>query len=228
MSDSSPREALLHKAMAYYAHHGVRDTSLRTLAAEIDTSQRMLHYHFGSRADLLAAVVESVVAEQIRTLETLFAECEDPFEAGLRNWQNAADSAQTFGPLFFELASYAMYGQAYAAHFADAVISRHVLAFARAYARVTDPAQADGLARLTLAVGQGLLFGLLLDGDRPAADRAIDELIAMVRGRVGPRPAGIGTGLGVASGLGSGMVSGPGGEPLDQLGGPADDEHVVG
>ena len=71
-----------------------------------------------------------------------------------------------------------------------AVISQHVRAFARAYASVTDPAQADALARLTLAVGQGLLFGLLLDGDRPAADAAIDELIVMVRGRTAPAGSG--------------------------------------
>lgn len=185
MSDQSPRTALLHKAIVYYAEHGVRDTSLRTLAAAIGTSQRMLHYHFGSREDVLAVVLETVVAEQIRTLDALFAECDDPFEAGLRNWENAATSAQTFGPLFFELASHAMYGQAYAAHFADVVITQHVRAFGRAYARVAEPAQADALARLTLAVGQGLLFGLLLDGDRRAADAAILELIDMVRGRVG-------------------------------------------
>ncbi|OFE15986.1 hypothetical protein BA895_21005 [Humibacillus sp. DSM 29435] len=185
MSDQSPRTALLHKAIVYYAEHGVRDTSLRTLAAAIGTSQRMLHYHFGSREDVLAVVLETVVAEQIRTLDALFAECDDPFEAGLRNWQNAATSAQTFGPLFFELASHAMYGQAYAAHFADVVITQHVRAFGRAYAGVAEPAQADALARLTLAVGQGLLFGLLLDGDRRAADAAVLELIDMVRGRVG-------------------------------------------
>ena len=37
------------------------------------------------------------------------------------------------------------------------------------------------LARLTLAVGQGLLFDLLVDGDRPAADAAIDQFTEMLR-----------------------------------------------
>ena len=37
MSSPRPREVLLAKAVGYYAEHGVRDTSLRTLAASIGT-----------------------------------------------------------------------------------------------------------------------------------------------------------------------------------------------
>jgi hypothetical protein len=58
-----------------------------------------------------------------------------------------------------------------------------VAAFRRAYATVTDDAQAEVLARLTLAVGQGVLFQLLIDGDRAAADAAVGELTEMVRAR---------------------------------------------
>ncbi|HET8987432.1 MAG TPA: TetR/AcrR family transcriptional regulator [Humibacillus sp.] len=184
MSGPRPRDALLAKAIHYYAEHGVGDTSLRTLASSIGTSQRMLHYHFGSREDLLAAVIEAVVAEQIATLDRLFAEAEDPFEAGRRNWESAAATAQTFGPLFFELASHAMRGRPYAARLGEVIVARHVAAFRRAYATVTDDLHAEVLARLTLAVGQGVLFQLLIDGDRPAADAAVAELTAMVRARL--------------------------------------------
>ena len=148
----------------------------------------MLHYHFGSREDLLAAVIEAVVVDQIATLDRLFAEVDDPFEAGRRNWELAAASAQTFGPLFFELTSHAMHRRPYAARLGEVVVGAHVAAFRRAYATVTDEAQAEVLARLTLAVGQGALFQLLIDGDRAAADAAVAELTAMVRVRLEAPP----------------------------------------
>ncbi|TQN46601.1 TetR family transcriptional regulator [Humibacillus xanthopallidus] len=184
MTRPRPRDVLLDKAIGYYAANGVGDTSLRTLASSIGTSQRMLHYHFGSREDLLAAVIESVVTAQIATLDRLFAEEHDPFEAGRRNWEAAAASAQTFGPLFFELASHAMRGRPYAVRLGEVIVTAHVAAFRRAYATVTDDAQAEVLARLTLAVGQGVLLQLLIDGNRPAADAAVDELTQMVRARL--------------------------------------------
>ena len=126
MTRPRPRDVLLAKAIGFYAAHGVGDTSLRTLASSIGTSQRMLHYHFGSREDLLAAVIESVVTDQIAMLDRLFAEVDDPFEAGRRNWEAAAASAQTFGPLFFELASHAMRGRPYAVRLGEVIVAAHV------------------------------------------------------------------------------------------------------
>ena len=66
MSDA--RDALLGRAIAHYAAHGIRDTSLRSLASAIGTSQRMLHYHFGSREDLLAAVLDAVAGSQAKQI----------------------------------------------------------------------------------------------------------------------------------------------------------------
>ncbi|MBB2892639.1 TetR family transcriptional regulator [Flexivirga oryzae] len=181
---SSPREALLQKAIGYFAEHGVRDTSLRTLAAAIGTSQRMLHYHFGSREDLLVAVIESVVETDTAVLNHLFATEPDPFEAGRENWRIAAEHAQTFGALYFELSSHAMYGKPYAEELGRTLVTRTQAAFEAAYTTLTDEASARTLARLTLAVGQGLLFDTLIDGDRAASDAAIEEFITMMRARL--------------------------------------------
>lgn len=182
---ATPREALLEKAIGYFAENGVRDTSLRTLAAAIGTSQRMLNYHFGSREDLLVAVIEAVVAADTAMLEELFATESDPFVAGRENWRLTADHAQRFGALYFELASHAMYGKAYARELGEALVDRTEAAFESLYATRTDPATAHRLARLTMAVGQGLCFDLLIDGDRAASDAAIEEFIAMMRARLG-------------------------------------------
>ena len=184
MTRPRPRDVLLERATDFYAVHGVGDTSLRTLASAIGTSQRMLHYHFGAREDLLAAVIERVVTHEVTRLDRLFSEVDDPVEAGWRNWEEAAATAQAFGPLFFELSSHAMRGRPYAVRLGDVVVAAQVAAFRRAYAVVTDDGHAEVLARLTLAVGQGVLFQLLIDGDRPAADAAVQELTRMVRARL--------------------------------------------
>lgn len=179
------RNRLLAAAIGYYASHGVRDTSLRTLAAAIGTSQRMLHYHFGSRDDLLAAVIQAVVAGDSARVDALTAADGDPFERGRENWRAVRAEAAAFGPLFFELAAHAMQGLAYAEPLRTELAPRTEAAFARAYADLIDPARVRVLARLSTAVGRGLLFEALLDGDQAASDAAMEEYIAMVRGVLG-------------------------------------------
>lgn len=185
MKPSSPRELLLGRVVAHYAEHGVRDTSLRTLATAIGTSQRMLSYHFGSREDLLTAVIHAVATRQAALIDELFTETTDPFEAGWANWEATARTAQSFGPLYFELASHAMAGQPYAHDLGRVIVNEHFEAFARAYESVTSRPYALVLARLTLAVGQGVLFNFLIDNDREAADAAIKTFTAMVRAQIG-------------------------------------------
>lgn len=177
----SPRERLLAKAIGYYAEHGVRDTSLRTLAAAIGTSQRMLNYHFGSREDLLVAVLQALVAADTATLERIFAEHEDPFDAGRANWEAVAAQAPRFGALYFELASHAMYGRSYASDLGEALVEQTERVSARLYSRFVDPVTATRLARLSAAVGRGLLFATLIDGDRRSSDAAVELYASMVR-----------------------------------------------
>lgn len=183
---AGPREELLQKAIGYFAENGVRDTSLRTLASAIGTSQRMLSYHFGSREDLLIAVIESVIAADAQLLTELFDTEPDPFEAGRENWRITAQHARTFGALYFELSSHAMYGKPYARDLGAAFVTRTQEAFEAAYRSLTDPDTARRLARLTLAVGQGLMFDMLVDGDRAASDAAIEEFITMMRAHIAP------------------------------------------
>lgn len=184
MNAKSSRDALLARVIDHYAEHGVRDTSLRSLAAAIGTSQRMLHYHFGNREDLLAAVMEEVVSQEISGLETMSATTADPFESLSHHWLRVRETAQKFGPLYFELSTHAMHQQPYAARLPEVLVTRYAAAFARTYATVTDAEHSARLARLTLAVGRGLLFDMLLDHDLDAADAAVAEYTAMVRQRL--------------------------------------------
>ncbi len=175
------RDALLAGIVNHYAARGVRDTSLRTLASAVETSQRMLNYHFGSREDVLTAVIDVIAGQQARQIGALFAQAADPFEAGRRNWDETVAGAQVFGPLWFELASHAMHDTPSAGRLREVMVAAQLREFTRLYAEHTTPGHAASLARLTLAVGRGLVFSLLLDGDRVGADRAISEFTTMVR-----------------------------------------------
>ncbi|WP_170070205.1 TetR/AcrR family transcriptional regulator [Knoellia remsis] len=178
---SEQRDALLARVVDYYAEHGVRDTSLRTLAAGIGTSQRMLHHHFGNRADVLTAVIDAIAGSQAEQIRDLFAREQDPFEAGRRNWVDTLAGAEKFGALWFELATHAMRGEPYAADLGRVMVETQLREFTRVYATRTEATTAAHLARLTLAVGQGLVFDYLIDRDRDAADAAVLHFTEMVR-----------------------------------------------
>ncbi len=176
------RDELLERAVAWFAAHGVGDTSLRTLAAGIGTSHRMLNYHFGSRTGLLGAVVEAVERSEQNALLELAATHADPFEAGTLFWERVADRAAAFAPLFFELSTHAMRGEPHAAPLCAWFGEGWSDALTEAYRRLgVDDDAARTLALQSLAMARGLLFEVAVTGDRAAADVAMARWTAMVR-----------------------------------------------
>jgi AcrR family transcriptional regulator len=59
-SGTGQREAFLAGTVAHMLRHGVATLSLRPLAAELGTSDRMLLYYFGTREQLLTAALDEV------------------------------------------------------------------------------------------------------------------------------------------------------------------------
>jgi AcrR family transcriptional regulator len=180
-SPEGPRDLLLQRIVEWFAINGVLDTSMRTLAAGVGTSNRMLNYHFGSRDQLLAAVVSAVCEAEGQALKDCFAGTHDPVEAGRIYWDHVADTARTFAPLFYELSAHTMYGKSYAEQLRHILTDAWLSGFSTGFARVVEQPQADRLARLCLAVGRGILFEMALTGDREAADAAIDQFTTMTR-----------------------------------------------
>ena len=193
---SLARDELLARCLAWFAEHGLGDTSLRTLATEVGTSHRMLLYHFGSREGLLAAVVETVEQGERDLLQRLLTEVDDPHAAGLRFWEHVADSATTFAPLYFELAGHAMQGRQWAAGLRDWLSDGWTEALTDLWTRLGRPRdEAAELARINLATVRGLLFDLALTGDRAAADAGMRLLGA----RLGLTPPEAQEGVGIAA-----------------------------
>ena len=182
---STARDELLGRVVVWFAEHGVGDTSLRTLAAGIGTSHRMLNYHFGSREGLLGAVVEAVEQGEQAALLELSAQYDDPFEAGAAFWTRVADRAEVFAPLFFELSAHAMRDQPHATTLRTWLRTGWIDAIQAGFVQLGAPAdRARTLALQSLAMARGLLFEVAVTGDRAAADLAMARWTAMVRREV--------------------------------------------
>ena len=180
-----PRDELLGRVVAWFAENGVGDTSLRTLAAGIGTSHRMLNYHFGSREGLLGAVVEAVEQAEQAALVELAATHDDPFEAGAAFWTRVADRAEVFAPLFFELSTHAMRDQPHAAGLRTWLRTGWLDALSGGYLDLgLPPERARTLALQSLAMARGLLFEVAVTGDRAAADLAMAGWTRVVRAEV--------------------------------------------
>src|SRR5215208_1472206 len=98
------RERLLAAAVDYAAEHGLADLSLRTLAAGLGTSHRMLIFHFGSKEGLLVEVVREVEARQRALLDEFRADPQlDPLGQMQAFWEHLMSPALwPYERLFFE------------------------------------------------------------------------------------------------------------------------------
>ncbi len=87
------REELLEQAADYVLEHGLIGLTLRPLAAALGTSDRMLIYHFGSRDDLVGAVIVRTVDRAIAAVRLL------PDAPTVRSGVNRLWEAYGDGPL---------------------------------------------------------------------------------------------------------------------------------
>ena len=184
------RERLLAAAMDHVAQHGVGDLSLRSLAAALGTSHRMLIYHFGSREGLLIEVIRAVEARQRAALAQMLLDPEaSPADTMRRMWQRVADPALWPNErLFFELYAQALQGSPHALPLLDGIVDLWVDPLTRiAVAQGRPEAEARAEARLGLAVVRGLLLDLLATGDRAGVDAAMERYIEALA----PPPAGV-------------------------------------
>ena len=167
------RQSLLTDAVEHFAKNGIGDASLRSIAASIGTSHRMLIYHFGSREGLLAEVVRTVEQQQRDLLATLSRTDRPIAEQADEFWRRVTEAALIYGPLFFELSVHAMQDRPHTEALKGDLISVWLPPLIELCVRAgIPPDEAPAYARLGLAASRGLLFDLLLTGDRVGVDEA--------------------------------------------------------
>ena len=175
--DSDARTRILERVITYVAGHGLADLSLRELAAAIGTSHRMLLYHFGSRAGLVAAIVGRIEADQRALLAALADEAESPVDLVRRQWAQLSDPALApFVRLFFEATAMALHGRPGTEGFLDSLTDtwlRDAAVVADRMALDTDPTE----LRLGVAVMRGLLLDAVASGDVAGPTAALERYL---------------------------------------------------
>ncbi|MER7232272.1 TetR/AcrR family transcriptional regulator [Streptomyces olivaceus] len=101
MATPDTRTQLLDAAEHLFAEHGYRGTSVRAITTRAGANLAAVGYHFGSKAELMAAVVRRVIepinAAQRAGLDTVLARTSDP---------SVGELVEAFaGPLFDEMSA---------------------------------------------------------------------------------------------------------------------------
>ncbi|CAL9620941.1 hypothetical protein SUDANB95_05812 [Actinosynnema sp. ALI-1.44] len=177
MGEQEAKTRLLDQVVDHLARHGLGDLSLRQIAAAVNTSHRMLIYHFGSKEGLLVEVVRAVEANQRALLSTL--EASDHVDLARQFWRALTDPAlRAHERLFFELYGQAAQGRRGTTALMDGIVESWVEPIARMEeGRGYSAEQAHTRARLGLAVVRGLLLDLVATDDVDAVTAAMDMFI---------------------------------------------------
>jgi AcrR family transcriptional regulator len=172
--DLERRQELLDAVVKECAAHGIGDRSLRDIAAAVGTSHRMLLHHFGSRNELLLAIVDEVERRQRALLHELPTE---PAAAVAAMWADLRrPELRPFERLFFECYARGVQGEQPFARMLPGAVDAWL-----SEDETADPA----LVRLGLAVMRGLLLDLVATDDRRGVDAAAQAFADLV-GRAGP------------------------------------------
>ncbi len=174
-----PRTALLDRLIGETASNGLADRSLRDIAEAVGTSHRMVLYHFGSRAGLVAAIVERIESDQRQALVEMAGHAEDAPDLIRMLWQQVSSrELRPFVRLFFECVALTG-GRGLTEPWLD--LGSEV---ATSIGVDTD----EDLLRLGVAVSRGLLVDVLAKQDATDATRSLERFIEMWAETVGHRP----------------------------------------
>lgn len=168
---------LLDALIDAVAADGIGGRSLRDIAAAVGTSHRMLIHHFGSRDELLLAIVEEVERRQAATLDDL---PDDPADAVAAMWADLRRPEMwPFERLFFECYARAAQGEEPFTRLVPAAVDGWLADVDARTGGAADP----GMVRLGLAVTRGLLLDLVATGDTAGVDAAADRFVELLRPR---------------------------------------------
>jgi AcrR family transcriptional regulator len=169
------RRELLAALIDEFAGAGIGGRSLREVAHAVGTSHRMLLHHFGTRDELLLAIVEEVERRQTSTLTEL---PDDPADAVAAMWADVRrPELRPFERLFFECYARAAQGEEPFTRLLPGAVDGWLGTVDERTAGAADPA----LVRLGLAVTRGLLLDLVATGDDEGVDAAAAQFVDLLR-----------------------------------------------
>jgi AcrR family transcriptional regulator len=187
VNDKAPRQRLLDDAIEYVGQNGLSDVSLRTLAAALGTSHRMLIHHFGSKEALWVEIVRTVEARQRELLADILPDPEAPLAEAMRAWwKHISDPALWPNErLFFEIYGQALQGRAHTTELLEGIVEDWLEPATQINISLGIPPDlARAHARLGVAVTRGLLLDLLATRDVAGVDAAMEAFIDVYSGPI--------------------------------------------
>jgi AcrR family transcriptional regulator len=172
--DRERRRQLLDALIEEFAANGIGDRSLRDVAAAVGTSHRMLLHHFGSREDLLIAIVDEVERRQMGLLPELPTSPAASFAAMWADLRRP--ELRRLERLFFECYARAAQGEKPFARMVPGAVDGWLVEVAAIAGPASDPAT----ARLGLAVVRGLLLDLVATEDDVGVDAAAQAFVSLL------------------------------------------------
>ena len=183
--DLEPARQLLDALIDAFADGGIGDRSLREVADAVGTSHRMLLHHFGSRDELLLAIVEEVERRQMAVLPG--DPPTEPADGVAAMWADVrGPELRPFERLFFECYARGAQGEQPFARMHPGAVESWLTEVDAKPAGSHDPA----LVRLGLAVTRGLLLDLVATDDEKGVDAAAQAFVELLR-RVQTRAASL-------------------------------------
>ncbi|MGK5638835.1 TetR/AcrR family transcriptional regulator [Streptomyces sp. URMC 126] len=181
-TDPDRRERVLARAADHVLEHGLAGLSLRPLAAALDTSPRMLLYDFGSKRELVSAILaEARRRGAARVAGELVPETASPEERlrALWAWISAPERVP-FVRLFFEVHADAV---AHPENYPElaGVVTDWFGTLGATFRDVTEGPGDTVTPTVIMAFVRGLLLDLAVTGDRDRADRAVDRFAGLLR-----------------------------------------------
>src|ERR1039457_1011756 len=168
------RARLLHAAAEVYALHGFGGATLDEVAAQAGLTKVAVYDHFGSKENLLLALMEEYLAGQVAAQLVLFdrerTTSERPL-AGSEDWMARLHESPDRFRLFVELWTHAQRDERLRRHLAGALCTLHATfagfaAASAADAGVPTPTGApEQFANVALGLGIGLAMLKLTDSD---------------------------------------------------------------
>jgi AcrR family transcriptional regulator len=175
--DDRRRTELLDALIDSFAAGGIGGRSLREVAESVGTSHRMLLHHFGSREELLLAIVDEVERRQAAMIVDLPNDAADAFAA---MWADLRRPEQwPFERLFFECFARAAQGEEPFTRMVPAAVEGWLVQVDEHARGASDPT----MVRLSIAVTRGLLMDLVATGDVEGVDAAAARFVSLLRRR---------------------------------------------
>jgi AcrR family transcriptional regulator len=174
------RAEILDRVAAYVIEHGFTDLSLRPLARAVDLSPRTLLYHFGSKEEIVVAVLDRIRQRQLVVFERLRRTgLSTPGAICRAAWEYmTTPEVMPMLRLFFETYTTALREPARFPGFLERAIEDW-LAF------LADPLLRAGVSRkrsrtvatIVLAGYRGFMLDFAATGDRERIGRAVDAWV---------------------------------------------------